>query len=146
MNIPESIRCTNILGRDWFGIDPKKEKLEVRPNLQAVSELDIMDPFMTPPRWKPQIPRERVKKFIYKQEVMTFIESISFEYIQIPIDMTLSTDEALTTSFVRAFCDALADSLIKAPSKPSLMKLIERTSITMHGGVSSFISIPKRAN
>jgi hypothetical protein len=41
--------------------------------------------------------------------------------------MTDSTDEALTTSFVQAFCDALADSLTKAAqSKSSPKELLER--------------------
>ena len=91
-----------------------------------------MDPFTTPPRWKHRVPKEGIK-FFHKREIITFIESISFEYIQIPIEMTDSTDEALTTSFVQAFCDALADSLIKAaPSKSSPKKLIEQlTSLSI---------------
>jgi hypothetical protein len=91
-----------------------------------------MDPFMTPPRWKHRVPKEGIK-LIHKREIVAFIESISFEYIQIPVEMTVSTDEALTTSFVQAFCDALADSLIKAaPSKSSPKKLTEQlTSLSI---------------
>lgn len=106
------------------------KKFEVRPSVQSVLTLSIMDPFTTPfttpPRWKHQFPREGIK-LIHKREIVAFIESMSFEYIQIPIEMTVSTDEALTTSFVQAFCDALADSLIKAaPSESSPKKLIEQ--------------------
>ena len=52
---------------------------------------------------------------------------MSFEYIQIPIETTTSADKNLTVAFIQAFCDALADSLIKvSPSKSSPKKLVKR--------------------
>jgi hypothetical protein len=85
-----------------------------------------MDPFMTSSPRKYRIPKNGMKHF-YKQEIIYFIESMSFEYIQVPIDMTTSTDEDLTVAFIQAFCDALADSLVKAsPSKSTPKKLVEQ--------------------
>src|SRR5436189_4561059 len=66
-------------------------------------------------------------KRCHKQEVIYFIESMSFQYIQRPIETATSHDEDLTVAFIQAFCDALADSLVKAsPSKSSPKKLVER--------------------
>jgi hypothetical protein len=87
-----------------------------------------MTPFTTPPRREHRVAQEEIK-LIYKREIVTFIESMSFEYIQIPVEITLSSDQTLTTSFVRMFCDALADSLVKAsPSNSSPKKFIQQLS------------------
>jgi hypothetical protein len=85
-----------------------------------------MDPFMTPPQRKHRVPSDDAFKLVHKREIIALIESMSFESIAIPIDMTMSTDEALTAAFMQAFCDALADTLIKAaPSKSSPKKIVE---------------------
>ena len=87
--------------------------------------LSIMDPFMKPPPGKYRVPKEGMKR-LYKQEIISFIESMSFEYIQIPIETTTSTDEDITVAFIQAFCDALADAIVKAsPSRSSPRKLVE---------------------
>ena len=82
---------------------------------------------MTPsPSWSHRVPNEGMKRF-HKQEIIYFIESMLFEYIQIPIETTTSADEDFTVAFIQAFCDALADSLVKAsPPKSSPKKLVER--------------------
>src|SRR5579859_4200290 len=124
-------------------IQNKKFGFEVRPYVQRVLALCIMDPFTTPPRGKHRVPREGIK-LMHKREIVAFIESMSFEYIQIPIELTISTNEALATSFVQAFCDALADSLINsAPSKSSPKKLIE--GITSPG-MDTPIKIPAKSD
>ena len=85
-----------------------------------------MDPFITLPLRRYRVPNEGMKRF-HKQEVIYFVESMSFEFIQIPIEMTTSADQDLTVAFIQAFCDALADSLVKAsPPKSSPEKLVER--------------------
>ena len=81
---------------------------------------------MTPSPRRHRVPNEGMKRF-HKQEVIYFIESMFFEYIQVPIETTTSSDENLTVAFIQTFCDALADSLVKAsPSKSSPKKLVER--------------------
>jgi hypothetical protein len=85
-----------------------------------------MDPFMTPPPRKHRFADKGMKSF-HKEEVIYFIQSISFESIQVPVEMTTSTDEDLTIAFMHAFCDALADVLVKAvPSRSSPKKLVEQ--------------------
>jgi hypothetical protein len=85
-----------------------------------------MDPFMTPPPRKHRF-GDKVMKSFHKQEVIFFIQSISFGSIQVPIEMTTSADEDLTIAFVQAFCDALADALAKsAPSMLSPKKLVNQ--------------------
>lgn len=84
-----------------------------------------MDPFTTPPR---KHGAEGFQVFD-KMEVVALIESFSFDYIELPTEMTMSTDEAITLAFYKAFCDALATSLSKSvPARSSPKKLLEQIS------------------
>jgi hypothetical protein len=85
-----------------------------------------MDPFATPTRKH----RGGGVELFHKTEVVAFIQSLSFEYIELPTEMRTSTNENLTSSFFQIFCEALANSLAKsAPQKSTPKKLFEQISL-----------------
>jgi hypothetical protein len=89
-----------------------------------------MDPFLTPKR---KMKRNHVQK-LNKADIIAFIQSIHFDYIELPHDITTSADEENTAAFVAAFCDALADILVKhAPAKSSPKKLLQHMTLVIAG-------------
>ena len=84
-----------------------------------------MNPFSTPER-KPQAVHIQV---FYKADVIAFIQSMQFDYIELPLGMTTSSDNSDTSTFVRFFCDALADVLVQyAPKESSPKRLLNKMS------------------
>ena len=85
-----------------------------------------MNPFSTPER-KPQAVHIQV---FYKADVIAFIQSMQFDYIELPLGMTTSSDNSDTSTFVRFFCDALADVLVQyAPKESSPKRLLDKMSL-----------------